>query len=183
MFNTPTQIGLSVDERNRRSVLELTAGDRPGLLCEVGKVLMAERIELHAAKIMTVGERAEDVFYLTDFDNQPLTSAAAERLKEHLVQALDERQAALRQPARGRCRHEPAPGGAARLPVRAPGAPEGRHRPAARTRSHIAMSIGEPQHAPPAFVLEALRRSCGRARQLPDDRRPAATARGVRRRG
>ena len=33
---------------------------------------MDERIELHAAKIMTVGERAEDVFYVTDFDNRPL---------------------------------------------------------------------------------------------------------------
>jgi [protein-PII] uridylyltransferase len=79
-----------------RLVLELTAGDRPGLLCEVGKVLMAERVELHAAKIMTVGERAEDVFYLTDFDNRPLSNAAAERLRDRLVQALDERQAALR---------------------------------------------------------------------------------------
>ena len=77
MFNTPTQITVSVDERNRRSVLELTAGDRPGLLCEVGKVLMAERIELAAAKIMTVGERAEDVFYLTDFHNQPLSAEIA----------------------------------------------------------------------------------------------------------
>jgi [protein-PII] uridylyltransferase len=96
MFNTPTQIALSVDARNGRSVLELTAGDRPGLLCEVGKVLMAERVELHAAKIMTVGERAEDVFYLTDFDNRPLSAAAAERLRDRLVQALDERQAALR---------------------------------------------------------------------------------------
>ncbi|HEY4747793.1 MAG TPA: [protein-PII] uridylyltransferase, partial [Steroidobacteraceae bacterium] len=96
MFNTPTQIAFSVDERNRRLVLELTAGDRPGLLCEVGKVLMAERVELHAAKIMTVGERAEDVFYLTDFDNRPLNAAAAERLRDRLVQALDERQAALR---------------------------------------------------------------------------------------
>jgi [protein-PII] uridylyltransferase len=57
---------------------------------------MAERVELHAAKIMTVGERAEDVFYLTDFDNRPLSNAAAERLRDHLVQALDERQAALR---------------------------------------------------------------------------------------
>src|SRR5881392_2147528 len=104
MFNTPTQIALSVDERNRRSVLELTAGDRPGLLCEVGKVLMAERVELHAAKIMTVGERAEDVFYLTDFDNRPLEPAAAERLRERLVQALDERQAALREPAGGALR-------------------------------------------------------------------------------
>jgi [protein-PII] uridylyltransferase len=99
MFNTPTQIGLSVDERNRRSVLELTAADRPGLLSEVGKVLMAERIELHAAKIMTVGERAEDVFYLTDFDSRPLEPEAAARLKERLVDTLDQRQAALRQPA------------------------------------------------------------------------------------
>ena len=102
MFNTPTHISLAVDERNRRSVLELTAGDRPGLLCEVGKVLMAEQVELHAAKIMTVGERAEDVFYLTDLENRPLTSAAAERLKEHLVQVLDERQAQLRAPAASR---------------------------------------------------------------------------------
>ena len=99
MFHTPTLIALSVDERNRRSVLELTAGDRPGLLCEVGQVLMQERVELHAAKIMTVGERAEDVFYLTDLDNRPLAGGAAERLKEHLLQALDERQAALRAPA------------------------------------------------------------------------------------
>jgi [protein-PII] uridylyltransferase len=94
MFNTPTQIALNVDERNRRSVLELTAGDRPGLLCDVGKVLMEERIVLHAAKIMTVGERAEDVFYVTDFDNRPLNAADSQRLRERLMQGLDRRQAA-----------------------------------------------------------------------------------------
>ncbi|MBV9727638.1 MAG: [protein-PII] uridylyltransferase [Gammaproteobacteria bacterium] len=91
MFHTPTHIAISVDERNRRSVLELTAGDRPGLLCEVGRVLMQQRVELHAAKIMTVGERAEDVFYLTDFDNQALSAAAAARLQERLMHALDQR--------------------------------------------------------------------------------------------
>jgi len=96
MFNTATQIAVSVDERNHRSVLELTAGDRPGLLCDVGKVLIEERTELQAAKIMTVGERAEDVFYLTDFDQRPLTAAAAEQLKERLVAALDREQQALR---------------------------------------------------------------------------------------
>src|SRR5579872_2452755 len=96
MFHTSTLIALSVDERNHRSVLELTAGDRPGLLCDVGKVLIEERTELQAAKIMTVGERAEDVFYLTDFDQRPLTAAAAEQLKERLVAALDREQQALR---------------------------------------------------------------------------------------
>jgi [protein-PII] uridylyltransferase len=92
MFNTPTQIALNVDERNRRSVLELVAGDRPGLLCDVGKVLMEQGIELHAAKIMTVGERAEDVFYVTDLENQPLEAGQAQRLRERMKQALDRRQ-------------------------------------------------------------------------------------------
>jgi [protein-PII] uridylyltransferase len=92
MFNTPTQIALNVDERNRRSVLELVAGDRPGLLCDVGKVLMEQGIELHAAKIMTVGERAEDVFYVTDLENRPLDGDQALQLKDRMKQALDRRQ-------------------------------------------------------------------------------------------
>jgi [protein-PII] uridylyltransferase len=91
MFHTPTHIALSDDVRNQRSVLELVAGDRPGLLCDVGKVLLQERVELHAAKIMTVGERAEDVFYITDSEQRPLSEGAAERLKERLAQALDRR--------------------------------------------------------------------------------------------
>jgi [protein-PII] uridylyltransferase len=82
------------DERNQRSVLELVAGDRPGLLCDIGKVLVDERIELHAAKIMTVGERAEDVFYVTDFDNRPLDEPSSSRLRDRLTQALDRRDAA-----------------------------------------------------------------------------------------
>jgi [protein-PII] uridylyltransferase len=94
MFNTPTHVALSVDERNRRSVLELTAGDRPGLLSDIGKVLMEEQLQLHDAKIMTVGERAEDVFFITDFEQRPLSSAAAQHLRERLTQALDRRQAA-----------------------------------------------------------------------------------------
>jgi [protein-PII] uridylyltransferase len=91
VFKTATQITISVDERNRRSVLELTAGDRPGLLCDVGKVLWEERVDLHAAKISTLGERAEDVFYVTDRAQQPLNEPAAERLRARLAEALDQR--------------------------------------------------------------------------------------------
>jgi [protein-PII] uridylyltransferase len=94
MFNTPTQIQISVDERNRRSVLELTAGDRPGLLSDIGRVLMEQHLQLHDAKIMTVGERAEDVFYITDFEQRPLSAAAAQTLRENLMQALDRRRVA-----------------------------------------------------------------------------------------
>ena len=85
---------MSVDERNQRSVLELIAGDRPGLLSDVGKVLLQEEIALHAAKIMTVGERAEDVFFITDLENRPLDEIAAGRLRDRLTEALDRRRAA-----------------------------------------------------------------------------------------
>jgi [protein-PII] uridylyltransferase len=88
VFRTPTQIAISTDERNARSVLELVAGDRPGLLCDIGKVLWEESVELHAAKIGTMGERAEDVFYLTDRERRPLDEAAAERLRTRLMEAL-----------------------------------------------------------------------------------------------
>ncbi len=74
-------------------MLELVAGDRPGLLCDVGNVLMQQHIELRKAKIMTIGERAEDVFYVTDLQHRPLNEQAAAQLKERLLQALDQRPA------------------------------------------------------------------------------------------
>ena len=66
MFSTPTQITFTEDPVRQRTVLELIAGDRPGLLSEIGKVLLAERVDVVTARIMTIGERAEDVFYVTD---------------------------------------------------------------------------------------------------------------------
>ena len=66
MFTTPTQITFSEDPVNRRTIVELIAGDRPGLLSQVAKVFMNEHVDIYTSKIMTVGERAEDVFYVTD---------------------------------------------------------------------------------------------------------------------
>jgi [protein-PII] uridylyltransferase len=94
MFHTPTQIAISVDERNARSVIELIAGDRPGLLYDIGKVLTAERILLQAAKIVTVGERAEDIFYVTDLAGRSLDEAQAAHLTDLLYDALERRAAA-----------------------------------------------------------------------------------------
>ena len=151
-----------VDERNRRSVLELIAGDRPGLLCDVGKVLMEERVDLLAAKIMTVGERAEDVFYLAS-----LVGRAARRGRGDAAAAEAVRHA---RPPRRRVND--------RLELLAAYPFERLARlkagvtpPAALP--HIAMSIGEPKHAPPAFVIEALRAESRQARQLPGHRGPA----------
>jgi [protein-PII] uridylyltransferase len=94
MFTTPTQVVFSEDEARRWTILELVAADRPGLLSEVGKVLWDGGIDLHGAKIVTVGERAEDVFYVTEDAGRPLDGPRQERLAEALVSALDRRVAA-----------------------------------------------------------------------------------------
>jgi [protein-PII] uridylyltransferase len=89
MFSTPTQVNFSVDSRNDRTILELIAADRPGLLSEVGKVFRAERVAINGAKIMTVGERAEDVFYITGADGGLLPQEVCLRVQEGLMRALD----------------------------------------------------------------------------------------------
>jgi [protein-PII] uridylyltransferase len=91
MFSTPTQVNFTLDTRNNRTILELIAADRPGLLSEVGKVFKTERVAINGAKIMTVGERAEDVFYITDTDGWLLPEDACRRVQDALVSALDRR--------------------------------------------------------------------------------------------
>ncbi len=96
MFSTPTQVNFSLDSRNNRTILELVAADRPGLLSEVGKVFKSGGIAVNGAKIMTVGERAEDVFYITDLDGGLLQEEACKRVHDSLVSALDRRDASAR---------------------------------------------------------------------------------------
>jgi [protein-PII] uridylyltransferase len=56
------------------TIMELTAQDHPGLLHQVAKALLENKVLLTAAKVSTVGERAEDVFYLTDRDGQAINN-------------------------------------------------------------------------------------------------------------
>jgi len=58
---TPT-VDLRPDARGEYHVLSVTANDRTGLLYAIANVLARYGISLHTAKIMTMGERVEDVF-------------------------------------------------------------------------------------------------------------------------
>lgn len=88
-FNTPTTVRFSQDEAKKRTVLELVTADQPGLLSLIGRVFHKRGILLDAAKVATIGERAEDVFYVTDRSHQPITSEKTlEDLREVLVRTL-----------------------------------------------------------------------------------------------
>ncbi|MGH8401766.1 MAG: [protein-PII] uridylyltransferase, partial [Gammaproteobacteria bacterium] len=91
MFTTPTHVHFAEDPVNARTVLEISAGDRPGLLSLIGQALKACEVRLQNAKITTVGERAEDVFFITDADGRPLESIDAQnRLRAALLSRIGE---------------------------------------------------------------------------------------------
>jgi len=88
-FNTPTTVFFSQDVARNRTRMELVSSDRPGLLSLVGRVFHRRGILLEGAKINTVGERAEDVFLITDREHRPITDPAAlDELREVLMRTL-----------------------------------------------------------------------------------------------
>jgi [protein-PII] uridylyltransferase len=89
MFTTKTTVDFSPNTSGDKIVLELSAADRPGLLSKIGQVFIEHGIDIEAAKIVTIGERAEDVFYLCHESGKALDAAALEKLGDALVARLD----------------------------------------------------------------------------------------------
>jgi [protein-PII] uridylyltransferase len=77
--------------QHERTVLELVALDRPGLLAEIGCVFLDNNVLLQNARIATLGERVEDVFYITDANGEMIKDPdLCERLKQSIKDLLDQ---------------------------------------------------------------------------------------------
>ncbi len=87
-FTTPVEIRFSEDRAAGRTVLELVAADRPGLLYRIGRIFRRYRVDVRNARITTVGERAEDVFYVTDRAGHALSATLKAELERALIEAL-----------------------------------------------------------------------------------------------
>lgn len=89
-FSIPTETSMSLDKTKNQTVLELSTLDRPGLLARLGRIFAQFDVELQNAKIQTLGERCEDVFYITDTNQQPLTDEAwCQTFQEAIRQEFD----------------------------------------------------------------------------------------------
>jgi [protein-PII] uridylyltransferase len=64
-FPISPEVNIETDDRGAYRVLSIIAGDRPGLLSRIARVLTAYDINLHNAKVNTLGARAEDTFLIT----------------------------------------------------------------------------------------------------------------------
>ena len=65
-FPIETRLTFLADPANRHTVIELITTDRAGLLSTIGRAFTELDIQLHDARITTIGSRAEDMFYITD---------------------------------------------------------------------------------------------------------------------
>jgi len=61
-FPITPRVSLTPDDRGQRWLLTVSASDRTGLLYSIARVLAKNHINLHLAKISTLGERVEDTF-------------------------------------------------------------------------------------------------------------------------
>lgn len=87
-FKIPTQITFSFNQETNQHMMLLEALDQPALLTRIGQVFLKHQIELHFARITTLGERAEDMFFITDSQGGALADDVLEKLKHDLVEIL-----------------------------------------------------------------------------------------------
>ena len=89
-FPIATEITFRSDTRKPVTIMEVVSRDQPGLLARIAMALVNCKAQLLNAKIATFGERAEDIFYITNEDNKPIESVEQlDELRENIIQLLD----------------------------------------------------------------------------------------------
>ncbi|MCC5887373.1 MAG: [protein-PII] uridylyltransferase [Gammaproteobacteria bacterium] len=90
-FRIPTSVEIVNEPNSPHTEIRVVAADRPGLLARLGLIFMEEGIVVHNAKIATLGERIDDVFFVTDGDYRPIEAAdRTASLREAICSRLDE---------------------------------------------------------------------------------------------
>ena len=79
-------VDIRPDERGTYQVLSVVASDRPGLLYGVARTLAGYKVNLHTARINTLGDRAEDVFLVSG--ESLANSKTVLQIEQDLLKAL-----------------------------------------------------------------------------------------------
>jgi [protein-PII] uridylyltransferase len=85
-FPVTPEVRLQPDERGSRYLLSVTATDRLGLLYSIARVLTQHHLNVHTAKVLTLGERAEDVFLVSGAELDQARSQL--EIEKDLLEAL-----------------------------------------------------------------------------------------------
>jgi len=90
-FDIPLRVEAERQPGSNLTAIEVTAGDRPGLLSRIARAMLEAGVRVHNARIATVGERVDDVFFVTDPDNQLLPPEMIETIHACIARHLQEK--------------------------------------------------------------------------------------------
>ena len=89
-FTVEPQVIVSNDTSNRFTVVEVAGLDRLGLLFKLTDSLFRLNLNITSAQVTTFGERAVDVFYVTDLFGQKVTGRTRlQAIEENLMGVLE----------------------------------------------------------------------------------------------
>ena len=89
-FDIENTVDVTLNEALQQNMVEISTLDHPGLLAKIGGLFMMQGLDIHSAKIATLGERAEDIFFVTKKDGLPMTEEETVLFANQLKLALDE---------------------------------------------------------------------------------------------
>ncbi len=89
-FEVENTVDISLNSALQQNMVEISTLDQPGLLAKIGSVFMQQGLDIHSAKIATLGERAEDIFFVTKNGGIPLNTEESIQFEQLLKLALEQ---------------------------------------------------------------------------------------------
>jgi [protein-PII] uridylyltransferase len=89
-FDIENTVDITLNAALQQNMVEIATLDHPGLLAKIGGLFMMQGLDIHSARIATLGERAEDIFFVTKKEGIPMSNSEAKTFAAQLKSALDE---------------------------------------------------------------------------------------------
>jgi [protein-PII] uridylyltransferase len=88
-FTVPCEVLIDNTLSNQFTVVQVSGLDRPGLLYELTNAISDLNLDIASAHITTFGEKAVDVFYVTDLTNKKIASPQRQKaIQDRLLEVL-----------------------------------------------------------------------------------------------
>jgi [protein-PII] uridylyltransferase len=89
-FSVEARVSIDNSLSDELTVIEVSGRDRTGLLYDLARILAGLNLDISSAHIATFGERAVDVFYVTDASRKKITRESTQKkLRESLLKAFE----------------------------------------------------------------------------------------------
>ena len=88
-FHIPVTVEFDNEVTAGLTSVTVTATDIPGALSRIARGFLVCDLSVHAAKVATIGERIDDVFFISHRDSKPVTDPAQlDKLEQVLIEQL-----------------------------------------------------------------------------------------------